>query len=284
MKLTWILRLTAASVLLTAVIAGCKKDTSVKTPPEIAHFTNETGGTYFITGQGVTWKIPVGFTTVSNVDRTISVSVTSPTGAQQGTDYTLNSNKITIPAGKAVDSITVTGSYTNYQAGKKDTLIFRIQDAKGANTEEYNSVYTLFMRGPCFDGDVENINAMAGTYANAVDADDPKYTVTVSNFTVTGAKTATATINNLWDWFGPVTATFDWTDATNTKVVIARQLTGVNYAAGQPVSIRTSPNQSNKFSVCNNRISLVVDIIIENYFGPGQAALWKGNYAMIINR
>jgi len=283
MKLTWMIKLTTACVLLAAIVVSCKKDTSVKTPPEIAHFANETGGVYFITAPGVTYKIPVGFTTVSNSDRVIHISVTSPTGAVAGTNYTVPAT-ITIPAGKALDTLTVTGNYSTYSSGRKDTLIFNIQDAKGQNTDQYNSTYTLYMRGPCFDGDVTDINVMSGTYNNAVDPDDPKYTVTVSNFTMTGAKTATATISNLWDYFGPVNATFDWTNPTSTTVTIARQLTGQNYAAGQPFSIRTSPGSVSKFSVCSNKITLTVDIIVENYPAPGSAAFYERNYPMTINR
>lgn len=263
MKLTWITKLTTACVFIAAIVAGCKKDTSVKTPPEIAHFTNQTGGTYFITAQGVTWKVPVGFTTVSNVDRTISVTVTSPTGAVQGTDYTLSRSKVTIPAGKAVDSITVTGNYSKYQAGKKDTLIFHIQDAKGANADDYNSVYKLFMRGPCFDGDVDNINVIAGSFTKTFENGSyGPYTTTITGITMTSATTATGKIDNLYDSFGPLTINFDWTDPTNTKAEIPLQNTGVNYAAGQPFYVRTKPGQANKFSVCKNRISFILDVLV----------------------
>jgi hypothetical protein len=263
MKLTWIIKLTTVCALAAVMIVGCKKDTSVKTPPEIATFTNQTGGTYFITAPGVTYKIPVGFTTVSAQDRTITVSVTSPTGAVAGTHYTLSSTTVTIPAGKAVDSITVTGNYANYSSGRKDSLIFKITDAKGVATNEYNSVYKLYMRGPCFDGDVTDINVMGGNFTQTFENGSyGPYTTTISGITSTSATTATAKINNLYDYFGPLTINFDWTDPLNTKAEIPLQQTNQNYAAGQPFYVRTKPGQPNKFSVCKNRLSFILDVLV----------------------
>jgi len=263
MKISWILKLVTACVFFIAIVVGCKKDTAVETPPEIAHFTNQTGGTFFVTAVGAKFKIPVGFTTVSGQDRTITVAVTSPTGAVAGTQYTLSASTVTIPAGKAVDSITVTGNFTSYNnTGRKDTLVFTIQQAKGGNADDYNSVYKLFMRGPCFDGDV-TLTDIGGDYTKTFENGSyGPYTTTISGLTLTSATTGTGTLDNLYDFFGPVTINFDWTDPFNTKAEIPLQITDQNYAAGQPFYVRTKPGASNKFSVCNQKLAFILDVLV----------------------
>ena len=272
---------------LAVVLLNCTKPAgNLHIPPEQAHFANETSGAYFITAPGVTYEIQVGVTTVSDKDRTINFSVTSPTGAVQGTDYTLSGTSVTIPKGETLGTITVSGQYNNYTAGQKDTLIFTLE-GPGVTPSDYNSTFKLLMRGPCFDGDVTDITLMGGTYANATDPDDPVYTVIVSNFVTTpGSTTATAKIANLWDWFGAVDIEFDWTDPANPKATIPLQTTDKFYSAAdnQPFAIRTSPGQVSKFSVCTDKISLIVDLIVLNYPDPGQGVYYEQNYPMTINR
>jgi hypothetical protein len=77
-----------------------------------------------------------------------------------------------------------------------------------------------------------------------------------------GTTTATAMMNNLFDYFGPVTINFDWTDPANTKAEIPLQITNKEYAAGQPFYVRTKPGQANKFSVCNERITFKLDVLV----------------------
>src|SRR5690606_6800539 len=128
--------------------------------------TNLTAGRYEITGPTVTYKVPVGVTTVSASDRTVTVDISSPTGAVEGQHYTVDSKTVTIPAGKTVDSITVQGDYASYLSGRKDTLIFTIVEP-GVKPSDYNSTFTLLMRGPCFASDINtDLNSLLGTYAN----------------------------------------------------------------------------------------------------------------------
>lgn len=266
-----------------AVGASCKKSNDLTIPPDFAHFMNPTSGTFFIIAPGAEYKLPIGVTTVSDQDRTVNIVVSSTTGATEGTQFTLSSHTITIPAGKAVDTLTINGIYDQYLSGRKDTLLFSIQNNGKDLGAAFDDTFKLALRGPCFDGDV-TLSEMAGNYANSTDPDDPIYTVKVSNLVTTSATTGTGTISNLWAAGGAVTINFDWTDPTDIQASVARQSIGADYAAGQPISVRTTPGQISTFSVCKQTITLTTDLIVENYFGPGQGALLAGKYVMKIRR
>jgi len=271
-------------MLLAFVFLGCDKSKlyDVKEPEPEATFLNVTNATYIMTSANDVYRLKIGTTNVSDHDRTVNISVSSPTGATTGTQYTLSKTSVTIPAGKVIDSIDVKGVFAQYTSGRKDSLVFTITGGD-VSPSSFNSTLKLFLRGPCFDGDVD-LNSMAGTYANSTDPDDPKYTATVTNLAGVTATTGTGKIGNLWDWFAPVTINFDWTDPNNTTVAIPLQYSGQDYDVGMPILIRTSPGKTNKFSVCNQRFDLIVDIIVDNYFGPGQGAYYRQNYTMTIKR
>ena len=285
MKITWSIKLIAACVLFAGVMTGCKKEDKVVTPPSQAHFNNKSSDVYFITAPGETKTITVGVTTVSDKDRTFNINVTSPTGATSGTQYTLSKNTITIPACKATDSFEVRGVYSEYTTGRKDTLVFTIQSGNEVPASDYNNTMTLLMRGPCFNGDV-TLSEMGGTYANTFENGGSygPYTATISNVTVLTPTTGTAKIDNLYDYFGPLTINFDWTDPANIKAEIPLQQTNQNYAAGQPFLVRTSPGQVSTFSVCSQTISLTIDVIVNNYPAPGSAAYYDQNYDVVLGR
>src|SRR5882757_8943973 len=118
-----------AILLLVTILAGCDKtkpyDTAI--PPAQAHFLNATGGNYYVKNDpNSVFKIPVGTTVGSTSARTISISMTSPTNAVAGTQYTLPSTTVTIPAGKVVDSLSVKGIFAGYPSTRVDTMVFTI--------------------------------------------------------------------------------------------------------------------------------------------------------------
>jgi hypothetical protein len=269
--------LPAALLLLVVTWYGCKKETPLTLPLEQAHFMNKSAGSYFITAPGVTYKLPIGLTTVSNVDRTINISVTSPTGAVAGTHYTLNKTSFVIPAGKVVDTLVISGVYAQYTAGRKDTLVIKMEgtDKGGVAASTYNSEFKLFMRGPCAEAelmDPTNLQAFMGDYNNTNEnyggAYGP-YKTTVTSITPTSATTATITVNNVFDWdWGPVTLTLDWTDLANRKVTLvphnvggnAGNLFGATYA-GMNYALRpASSGQIGTFSFCNRSIGFFANI------------------------
>jgi hypothetical protein len=79
MKRSRIITLICLPVLLIIFIIACKKNTVIiEVPPAQATFLNKTGGNYFITGPTVADTIQVGVTNVSNADRKISFTISSP--------------------------------------------------------------------------------------------------------------------------------------------------------------------------------------------------------------
>ena len=271
MKMIWSIKQIAVLAVLAVAVSSCKKDDKVVTPPAQAHFLNQSGGTYFVTGPTVSYKVPIGTTTVANEPRTVTISVTSPTGAVQGTHYTLSSTTITIPAGKAIDSsLVIQGIYSQYTTGRKDTLIISIQDQGIAKSDD-NSKFTLLMRGPCFDGDVI-LNDLLGAYNRTNENWDGSlygpYITTVSAVTPLTATTGKITVTNIFDdGWSPVEFTLDWTDPLNRKVTLVEQVSGGNaghaFGAtynGVPFKVGPVPASAGgtvgTFSVCGQTITL----------------------------
>lgn len=279
-------------LLMTALVIfalnACKKETTVVTPPVVAHFLNQTQGSYFITGPSVTYKVPIGLTTVSDRPRTINVEITSPTGAQQGTQYNVSTKSITIPAGKVVDTITINGVFAQYQAGRRDTLVLRIQNGDVA-ASQYNNTFRLFMRGPCFQGEVAtDLQALLGNYNNTTEtlgtgAPYGPYRTVVKSATLTSPTTANIVIGNIYDdnpdW-NDLTFTLDWTDINDRKITLQTQNAGGNAGntfgasfAGQPHGVRPVPasagGQVGTFDFCNQVLTLRMQIGI---FGVGYSS------------
>lgn len=271
--------------ILGAGIYSCKKTETFTPPVQTMFVVTNTSGTYSIAAPGVVYKIPVGLTAVSGQDRTISIEVSSPTGAQLGTQFTISSSSITIPAGKVVDTLIIFGKYDEYLAGRKDTLKITLSGSD-VETAAFNNTYTLLVSGPCFDGDISDINVIAGDFANTFENGGGygPYTVTISNITQLTPTTGTATATNLYDSFGPININFDWTDPNNTIVTIPLQQTDQDYDVGQPFLIRTSPGLVSKFSVCNQTISLFIDVIVDNYPSPGSAAYYDKELDEVLSR
>lgn len=256
-------------LLLSAVtiIAGCTKTASnLVIPPEQVHFLGDKTQSYPIeTNPAPAFTVKLGVTTVSKEARSATVEISSPSGAIAGTHYTvtgLTSNSITVPAGSAVSEFGIQGVYDQYTTGRRDTLRIVLK-SPSLTPAGFNDTLQLILRGPCFDGNITDINAMTGSYTQTFEGGSGPYTTSISNLVYTpGATTATANLNNLWDYFGPVTINLDWTDPTNTKAEIPLQITNKEYAAGQPFYVRTKPGQANKFSICNERFTFKLDVLV----------------------
>src|SRR4051794_28887975 len=102
----------ANKLMVTALIAGSvilacnkKKEYPVDTPPTMSNFLGTSLATYFIKDDpNSIFKVPVGITTNSASSRTVTLSVTTLTGATSA-QYSVPSTTVTIPAGKVVDSV-----------------------------------------------------------------------------------------------------------------------------------------------------------------------------------
>jgi hypothetical protein len=266
-----LLKLSLLSLSALVLVTGCKKDKSdyLKLPTLESHFTNKSSDTYIIASAGVTKKIPVGITAVSDKDRTITIDVTSPTGAVLGTHYTLSTKSLVIPAGKVIDSITVTGIYSQYTSGRKDTLVFTLKDGD-VPASAFNNKFTLLMRGPCFEGDV-NLYDLKGAYTKTnEDFGGPygPYTTTISSVTqAAGATTGTITVTNIFDaGWNPITFILDWTNPANRTVTLTQQ-SGIGNAGtisstynGQDITVRPFAGQTGTFSICNQTLTLKMQL------------------------
>lgn len=276
----------AVLVALTVITPGCDKTKpyDLITPPAQVHFVGDKNQTYSLEdASSGTFKVTVGTTDVAATDRIVTYKVTSKTGAVEGTEYTLSpAGAVTIPAGKTTADIVITGDYIHYESGRKDTLLFTLGEPS-IKVADFMNEAVVVMRGPCFDGDV-TLSEMAGDYANSTDADEPLYTVKVTGLEETSPTTGKGVIANLWNGSAPVIITFDWTDPTNIKTAIAWQPMGFDYAAGNPYAIRTTPGKKSTFSICDQTITLRVDLIVEDYFGPGEAALLDSDFLMRVIR
>jgi hypothetical protein len=252
------------------MLHSCKKEEMLTIPPSQAHFTHKTTGNYTISAPGVVYRLPIGVTTVSNQDRTVNITVTSPSGAVQGTHYTLSTTSLVIPAGKAVDSITVTGNFSQYQTGRKDTLLFKIENSDPA-TSDYNNTFTLIVRGPCFEGNVD-LNDLVGNYINTnelfgTSAYGPYQTSIVAVTQAPGATSGTIRVANIWDaGWNPITFTLDWSNPANRTVTLTQQ-SGIGDGgtlhptyAGRDISVRPFAGQVGTFSYCNQTLTLKMQL------------------------
>jgi hypothetical protein len=268
----------ASLVVLLAVTAGCDKTQlyDIKTAEPEAHFTGAKDQRYSVlTNPAPAYVIRVGTTDVSNADRTVTINVTSPTGAAAGNQYTLGGigagNTVTIKAGQALDSFTVTANFASYTTGRKDTLVFTVAEPS-VKRAAFQDTIKLAIGGPCFEGDITAtiLNGLRGNYSNTREtfgagAPYGPYLTSIPTATLTSLTTATIVVNNIWDnGWGPITFNLDWTDPVNrTATVVAQNaISGSNAGdlsatyAGQTVAVRPFAGQPGTFSACNSTFTL----------------------------
>lgn len=243
-----------------AGLASCKKNNMVvdKDPltPSFAKFnTATTTGTYYIKSTNEPYKLPIGFTSVSDKDRTVNVTITTTTGAAAGVQYTAPAT-FTMPAGKTVDTLLINGIFAGYPlTSRVDVITITLTDGD-VPIAAYNKAFTLTMRKYC---DVVLAN-LAGdytlTYENGTYG---PYTSTISNLVSTGATTATATLSNIYDSGISATIGLDWTNPADFKVTMAGQNTGFT-SGGLPLFVRTNSTGTKTFSSCDNTFTIALQL------------------------
>ena len=269
-----------ASLLFTAMLLltiSCTKPASNLTvPPALARFMGEAEQAYQVDADPAPpYVVRVGVTGVADEDRSVTVHITSLTGAVAGTHFTVSGlgagNTVTIPAGEVFGEFSITGVFSQYEAGRKDTLEIALE-GPGMEIAGFNDTLKLSMRGPCFDGNITeaDLEAMVGVYNNSFDAGyDPwgPYTTRVVSITQLTATTARAIINNVFDYgLGDIPFIIDWTDPANVVIdveqptVVPGDAGLINPAyEGMSLVVRAPPasaTAAHNFSVCNNRINL----------------------------
>jgi hypothetical protein len=243
-----------AGMLYAAV--SCKKQ-KTEIPPTKAHFTFLTSGAYFVTNDaGTVYKIPVGLTSASSKDETVEFTITSPSGAVEGQQYTVEKKSITIPAGKVVDTILVKGKFAGYPTGRKDTLSFKIT---GATAIPGSDKFDLYVQKYCpvsiaaFTGDYEAQDYYDGA------PDGGPYIVELTPGTVTGS-TGKLTLTGLWGGVpDPVNINLNWADPANFSTEVVTGLWLVHPTYGQS-TIR--PVGKGSFSSCDNAFVLEFEVTV----------------------
>ncbi len=244
----------------------------IKAVESVAHFNNKLAGRFDVLTTTSVYKVYIGVTAAADVDRNVSFTVTSPTGAVAGTHYTLDKTSATIRAGQVIDSITITGSLPFYVAGREDSLYFTINDQGGVKASTYNPTFRLYMRGPCLEKDID-LTKLRGTYANTIEtigtgAPYGPYTTTISAVSSTGPTTGTITVTNIFDYgWAPITFKLDWTNINKRTITLVEQ-SGIADAstvfgaswAGDDISVRPFGSQTGTFSYCNGTLQLKMDI------------------------
>ncbi|MDB5190652.1 MAG: hypothetical protein JWQ96_215 [Segetibacter sp.] len=271
-------------------IVACKKNNLVidkeVIPPSTVKFNRalatDTVSTYYINSTNDPFKLAVGLTTVSDKDRTIQFTYTS-NRAVKGVQYNAPTSLV-IPAGKALDTLVVTGLFAGYPtANRIDTVIITIS---GGDVEpsSYNGKHRLILRKYCS----VSLPAMLGNYVNTNEYSSTgafsygPYNTVVKNLVIgANGTSATGQISNIYDdGWNDINATFDWTNPAAFKVTIPLQATGRAYTGGGThVRSSTAATAINTFSSCDNTISISIDIV-----NPTTGTVVTSNYRLILRR
>lgn len=258
-NMKWVL-----ACMMLFVLASCDKTKpyDVIVPPGQANFANQTLLYYFVKNDPSTqFKLPIGLTAASSTPVTLTIGVTSPTGAVEGTHYTIPSKTITIAAGKALDSLVIKAIPTQYFANNRvDTLkVFFTNLPSGYSKSTYNDTLRIVLRKYC---NVVGADFL-GNFTRSVDMQGATsytpYTAQITSFTLTSATTATAVIKNVWDVGGTTNVVFDWTDPANFKTTIPAQFlyTDAQYGAATITGVGTGT-----FSSCDNTVNLSYKVTV----------------------
>lgn len=245
---------------LLALIAtmGCEKE-KLSIPPSYIHFDFIHTADYYITQDGKSsFKIMVGLTAAAEVDRTVDIFITSPTGAKEGQQYTVNKKSVTIPAGQTVDSIIVKGLYAGFDGGRRDSLVLSLTGGNASPMPEAMT-YTLVMQQYCdvslsmFDGEY-----MAQDYYEG-SPDGSPYPVYLTPVGSTGPTSGTISLDGLWGAPVPFNVKLDWSNPSSftTEVPTQAWATHPNYG---PMTIR--PSGKGSFSSCTNTLRIEYEVTV----------------------
>lgn len=132
------------------LLHACKKNDGIVRAPQAVLFTNAgSAGSYSVPDNPATvYKIPVGVTAAPDKDLTINFTITSPSGAVEGQQYTIASKSVTIKAGTTVDTISLKGLFSGFPSGRKDTLVFKITSG-GLPVVSGSDSYTVVLQQFC---------------------------------------------------------------------------------------------------------------------------------------
>ncbi|RZM24861.1 MAG: hypothetical protein EOO88_21385 [Pedobacter sp.] len=264
--------------LISVGLNSCEKKNEYLKVTAAEFITPTAGaGDYYLKSTNAPFLIPVGLTTVSDVDRTLNFTYTSTTAAS-GVQYTAPAS-VTIKAGSVIDTLRFKGIFSGYPAGRKDVITVKMDGypaVDGLNT------FKITTQPYC---DVVS-SSLIGNYTNTKDyyggaPSAAKYTASISNWTPTGTSGTAATIliKNLGVTsdvgFGPfaatdpaatgITANLDWSNAANFTITIPSQ----PYVTSLYTYGASTISGTGTFSACNQTftINYTVRVAAGNFTG-----------------
>lgn len=156
-------------LVVLSIMVSCNKNKEypIITPPLQASFTGLSTANFGISNAVPvpTYKLPIGLTTTSAQDTKVTISVTSPTGAKEGTQYNIPNKTLTIPAGQALGYLDITSTYDAYKNDRIDTLVITIKNDNGVTPSDKNNVLKLVVNKFC----PFNADAMSGAFTVVTD-------------------------------------------------------------------------------------------------------------------
>lgn len=244
-----------AAVLGMIFLGSCIKEKEFNPPAEALFPAATKVLDYYVeAAQSSNFKIPVGITNVSDKDRTVTVSVSSPTGATEGNQFTVAAKTVTIPAGKALDSITIKGIYTAYASGRRDTLVFTIVSGTDVTVADYLTEQKVALQQYC-DVVLTDFSGVysAQDYSGGELFGDP-YFVQLTPGTAAG-ETGFVMIEDLWAIPGySFKVKLDWRSAADLNTEIEAQDWFEDPIQGP---LKLIPGSKGKFSSCKNTFSII---------------------------
>jgi hypothetical protein len=255
----------------------------IDVPPAEAHFMGKEIQTYTVKNEPTSeYRIKVGTTNVSDVDRTIQYRVKPISGIDTATGYSIPSGKLrgtlTIPAGKTIAEIVIKAPYAPYDDPfYRDTLLFTLAEPSIKISGFQDSVY-LVLRGRCVESDV-NLQELLGTYNQTTEklngTQYGPYSTRVTNVRQLTPTTGIIDVEKIWDpsWTA-IRFILDWSDPNNRTVTQNLQSgmgSGATISANYPdYVVQIGPGTaSGTFSICSQTIDLDMSLGVINSNGEG---------------
>jgi hypothetical protein len=250
-----IFKLSLATLAFGLLFTSCKKEAYINTANQDAALFTKTSDNYFVenvTGDSYTGTI--GVSRAVTTDTKIEFTVSSPTGAVEGVEYTIPEKFVIIPAGQVLDSFKIFGDYAALNGGTHQ-LILRFKPEVKSFVDADSCVINLM---PSCDeanplisilqGDYNNTNETLGTSAYG------PYTTSISSTSPAGPTSATAVVENIFDsGWGPISFT-----VIAQNAIPGSDAGSLNAAyAGLPVAVRPyATSGPGTYSACAQELTL----------------------------
>jgi hypothetical protein len=258
------IKILTLSLLTGTVLTSCFKEQKFNPPAEALFPRSATAQNYFVRNTPTSsFKLPIGVTNVSNSPRTVSVSIASNSTAVEGTHFNITNKTITIPAGKAVDTVDIRGLYANLPNTGSLTLNLAVAGTNDISAAGFLSTQRVNIFRYC---DVV-LNNFVRAYNNTrdIEANFGPYTTSIVSATPLTTTTASIVVRNFYDFgFNDLTFTLNWTNDANFTVTLQPQFTGRDASVlfgddflGRELWIYPASGQTGSFSSCTNSFTIV---------------------------